>query len=410
MMNFAAFAAPIIDLAEAWGDRKTGFSIEAWVNNPNSKIRTVILQLSSEFKVLAQTFNQSVLNQVGTYLTRLPDVPAHKNALWVYADEFQRLGKTEVFEELFSVGRSKSFRIVAAIKDLGQLKKEYGIDIAEGWVSSIGMKILGRSSATGARWTSEMCGKAVYAQLQDGRTDASGKRRATYGSPQTYDVFTTEDASNELGIFYSSYKQTAIDFLRTFGLKKFIKKIKPDGVRMLIHGVKGAVLLVDFKFTILPTLRPETVLAGWAKGGFGYAQNVNLNELMEAEIEDAPSLLPAPPTLEAAALSSERSDEVVIVEEQQVIEEIPASDLAMFEAMEKTETGDFFDESAGAVLDEATDSHLGLAMEAVDLIGEFVSDSDKKEDETVVIKNEITEVTVQKRARKYVNKKDLLQR
>ena len=423
MMNFAAFAAPIIDLAEAWGDRKTGFSIEAWVNNPNSKIRTVILQLSSEFKVLAQTFNQSVLNQVGTYLTRLSDVPAHKNALWIYADEFPRLGKSEVFEELFSVGRSKSMRIAVAIQDLGQLKKEYGIDIAEGWISSIGMKILGRSSATGARWTSEMCGKAVYAQLQDGRTDTSGKRRATYGSPQTYDVFTAEDASNELGIFYSSYKQTAIDFLRTFGLKSLINKIKPDGVRMLLHGVKGAVLLIDFKFTILPTMRAETVLAGWAKGGFGYAQSVKIEDVMEDSyaLEVAPILTSALPPLEVEVPSYERSEEIVVLEEKQVIEEISVDDLSMFDDLESREThhekdeiaDEVMKEAAGEVLDNLTDSHLSLAIEVADLAGELMAENYEKQDEMVTTQTQITAIETTKKpsmARRYVSKKDMLQR
>lgn len=371
LMNFAAFAAPIIDLADAWCDRKTGFSIESWVNNPNSKIRTIILQLSSEFKVLSQTFNQSILNQVGTYLTRLPDVPANKNAIWLYADEFPRLGKSEVFEELFSVGRSKSFRVVVAIQDLGQLKSIYGIDISEGWVSSIGTKILGRSSATGAKWTSEMCGQAIYAQLQSGR-EVDSKRRIAYGSPQTFDVFPPESVQNELGIFYSPIKTILIDLLRTFWLKNLIKKIGASGVRMLVHGVKGAVLLVDFKFTILPKVRKETELATWAKGGFGTAENTKIEEIMQPNITPALPLIFDEQAGECdVTLSRERNSEVFTVAETTFIHEQKALEPAPVLESEKTGTDELLKELDGEILDQITGvDNLSAGLEILEVLTE----------------------------------------
>lgn len=285
MMNFAAFAAPIIDLSDAWDDREKGFSFESWVNNPESKVRTVILQISSEFKVLSQAFNQSILNQVGTYLTRLPDVKASQAPLWIYADEFPRLGQAIVFEELFSVGRSKSMRIMIAIQSLGQLKKEYGIELSEGWVDSIGTKLMGRQDGVAGRWISEMCGEAVYVQLQNGRLDpnGSGRVRNTYSPPQTYSVFPPQLAQNELGI------------VKQHWLAKLLK-LKPAGVRMLIHGAQGADLIVNFPFIPLPILRKETVLADAFKGGFGYAQTIDIEELitsLEKEVANEPNSTPA---------------------------------------------------------------------------------------------------------------------
>lgn len=396
MMNFAAFAAPIIDLSDAWGDRKAGFSIEDWVNNPNSKIRTVILQISSEFKVLSQAFNQSILNQVGTYLTRLPDVIASQAPLWIYADEFPRLGKAEVFEELFAVGRSKSMRVMIAIQSLGQLKKEYGIDLAEGWIDSIGTKIMGRQDGVGAKWLSEMCGTAEYVQLQNGRLDpdGSGKIRNAFSAPQTYQVFPPQLAQNELGIVKQGW------------LAKFLK-LKPKGVRMLIHGVRGADLIVNFPFPTLPTLRKETVLSEAFKGGFGKAENINFNEIMEAEI--SPAL-----TGEAGSFSAsvERDEVFNEVETKFITYHEPqnsAPELALGESdVSETIKDELIDHASGEVLDDLTDSNISLTFELLDFIDEVskpTAEADKEVFESVVAENKTP-----KSKKRFVSRKALRER
>lgn len=386
LMNFGAFAAPIIDLADAWGDRKTGFSVESWVNNPNSKIRIVILQISSEFRVLSQAFNQSILNQVGTYLTRLPDVSADKYQLWIYADEFPRVGAGGknsgggIFEEMFSVGRSKSMRIMISAQSLGQLKNEYGLDISEGWIDSIGTKIMGRQDGVGAKWVSEMCGEAIYTQLHDGRTEHTGKRRIAHSAPQSFAVFPPQAAQNELGIVKQNW------------LAKLLK-LKPAGVRMLIHGTRGADLIVNFPFPTLPKLREETILASCFKGGFGYAETVDIDTLMQAAEKEVEIVVTN--STPALLFDELQSAEEPITEstEAQPISEIEVSAIAqtMFLAEHKLETDqvdnelleELGKEAAGDVLDNLTDSHMSVVLEVVDFIGEIQKEKEPIENLTV---------------------------
>lgn len=404
LMNFGAFAAPICDLADAWGDRKKGFSIEKWITNPYSKIRTVILQLSSEFEILAQAFNQTIIAQITTYTTRLADVSANVAPLWIYADEFPRIGKAKAIDELIAAGRSKSFRIALAIQDLGQLRAVYGQDVADSWVNSIGTKVLGRSSATGAQWVSEMCGKAVYAQLQNGRTENDGRRRNSYGSPMTYDVFPPELATDELGIPAQSRMRRA--------LSKHIKSLRPKGVRMLILGVRGAVLIVNFPFLPLPSIRKETVLADWARGGFGRAQIVNVDEVMEAEIaKDALSVTDSYP---APLLNDNQSDEATaehikesqsevftVAETTLIHEHKPAEPASLLDDELLQELGK---EVAGETLDKMTDSHLSLVFEAIEIIEDTRKQDTEPFSEVSVSVNEQNSVNKKKR---YLSRKQM---
>lgn len=415
MMNFAAFAAPIIDLADAWGDRKTGFSIEAWVNNPSSKIRTVILQISSEFKVLSQAFNQSILNQVGTYLTRMPDVKASQAPLWIYADEFPRLGKAEVFEELFAVGRSKSMRVMIAIQSLGQLKKEYGIDLAEGWIDSIGTKIMGRQDGVGAKWLSDMCGSAEYVQLQNGRLDpdGSGKIRNAYSAPQTFQVFPPQLAQNELGIVKQGW------------LSRFLK-LRPKGVRMLIHGTRGADLIVNFPFPTLLTIRKETVLSEAFKGGFGKSENINIDEIMEAEnLSDM--IFGERSEQNAAALIDEfitqptvfdTSETEFLEEHNQVSETVETEFMTYHEPQDtspdmayresdtaETQKDELHDHASSEILDDLTDSNISLTFEMIDFVDEV--SKPMPEPDTEVFKSVIAENKISQSKKRFVSRKAL---
>jgi type IV secretory pathway TraG/TraD family ATPase VirD4 len=241
LMSLGAFVGVIYDLAEAWGNRK-GFSINTWVRNPDSKTKLVILNLSSEFTVLSKAFNVAVLNQIATTISKLPDVPEDKNRFWIYADEFPRLGKLDVWEDFLAVGRSKGFRLVFAFQSLSQLRHIYGNDISETWIDSVGTKILGRQDGKGAAWVSEMAGNARWAIPQ--RTQSSGSNSSSsfsWSQPTEIPVIETHEVTTKLGA-------------------------KGAGMRMLVHGITpGFELLIDFPFRKLPDLRAPTRYAKWCR-------------------------------------------------------------------------------------------------------------------------------------------------
>lgn len=241
LMNLGAFTGVIFDLAEAWGNRR-GFSVNAWVRNPKSKTRLVILNLSSKFTVLSKAFNVAVLSQIATTISDLPDVDDDKNPFWIYADEFPRLGKVDVWEDFLAVGRSKSFRLVFAFQSLSQLRHIYGDNISDTWVDSVKTKILGLQDGKGAVWVSEMTGKARWAIPQ--RTQSSGANASSSYSvsqPVELPVIEPHEVSTKLGE-------------------------KNGCMRMLVHGLTpGFELLIDFPRRTLPDLRAATKYAKWCQ-------------------------------------------------------------------------------------------------------------------------------------------------
>ncbi len=260
LMNLGAFTGVIFDLAEAWGNKK-GFSINAWVRNPDSKTKLVILKLSSEFPTLAKAFNVAVISQIATTISRLPDVPADKNRLWLYADEFPRLGKLEVWEDFLAVGRSKGLRAVFAVQSQSQMRAIYGNDITDTWIDSVGTKILGKQDGKGAEWVSDMAGKARWAIPQ--RTQSTGSNASSsfsWSQPTEMPVIEAHEISTKLGE-------------------------KSNGMRMLVHGMTpGFELLVDFPFRKLPDLRPATKYASWCvEPNTPRSETMTLSAVMQAE-------------------------------------------------------------------------------------------------------------------------------
>lgn len=350
LMNLGAFTGVIYDLADAWGNRQ-GFSINAWVRNPNSKIKLVILKLSSEFTTLSKAFNIAILNQVASTISRLPDVQEDKNRLWLYADEFPRLGKVEIWEDFLAVGRSKGLRAVFAVQSQSQLRAVYGNDIADTWIDSVGTKILGKQDGKGASWVSEMAGNARWAIPQYTQSFGSNASRSFSWSPPTeIPVIEPHEVASKLGQ-------------------------KGTSMRMLVHGLTpGFELLIDFPFCKLPDLREATKYAKWCQEpGMPRSENVYLHtasvnreavQIKQAEVnyikeKETEPLPPAPPLVEVTKEKEIDAGEV----QKEIIDEaapsvagmIAGEDVAhLTEALLKTaDLGEFMEGASNTLIQDA---------------------------------------------------------
>lgn len=348
LTNFMAFTAPIHDMADAWGDKIKGFSIGNWVNNPKTKYRTIILKISSEFAELSKAFNQALLGQMGTYLTRLPDNP-HGNPMWVLADEFPRLGDVVAFwEPMMAACRSKGCRLYFSIQSLQQLIHIYGREIAQGWVDSAGLKYLGKQDGEGAKWVSELCGTADFERLNE--SSSSNGSSFSY-VPQQLSVFPPSQVLSQLGV-------------KRLGFRK-------KGVRMLIHGVPDAELIIDFPFIDLPEIREATVYASWCSGmqtKSGDAVN-QIKEIMQAHIAD---VVDAPITSPRLTLTLDTDESHVSAIEVSINNTAEIGIVSKHKSLEPPSLVDevkneLLDELGGEVLDQVTGiDHLSLGVELLE--------------------------------------------
>lgn len=275
LLTLGGFMGIVYDLADAWENNLDGISIKDWFRNPDTKIRTIIMQISTEFSGLSAAFNAAIVNQIESCLSSVPDVPANKNAVCLFADEAPQLGAGLVkgWNNFLVVGRSKGLRVVMSVQSKSQLDEMAGDNLASTWIDSIGTKIIGSLDGEGAKWASELLGETVY--LRPTYTVNTNGRESIQWAQQIEPTFKPSQVMGELG-----------------------ELERGAGVRMIIHGFKNRAnvkilntlikylpqfeyfkqpieLVIDFPFPKIgrkdrTPLRPQSVLADFC---------INPNEL-----------------------------------------------------------------------------------------------------------------------------------
>lgn len=293
LLTLSGYMGIVYDLADAWENRLDGISIKSWFRNPDSKIRTIILQISTEFSLLSSAFNSAIINQFESCLSSMPDVPAHANPLWIIADEAPQLGKGLVkgWNNFLVVGRSKGIRVVMSVQSKSQLDEMAGDNLSSTWIDSIGTKVIGQLDGDGAKWASEILGETVY--LRPTYTTAHNGKEAVSWSQQAEPAFKPTQVIGELGELEN-------------GL----------GVRMVVHGFKSrpnikilntltkyiphfetykqpVELVLDFPFPKLgkkdgSPLRPQTVLADFCINPKELKSNQKITEITPLSLAQQP--------------------------------------------------------------------------------------------------------------------------
>jgi hypothetical protein len=144
LINLASFAAPIFDLAEAWGDAPASrrVSLVEWTHG-QTRHRQIFLQGHGAYPDLTKGYLEGVFGVVSAIVNsvEMDDDPSRK--LWIIADEAPQMGKVPI-RPLLDVGRSRGVRCVLACQDLAQLEEIHGKHTAKAMASMVGTLLVGQ--------------------------------------------------------------------------------------------------------------------------------------------------------------------------------------------------------------------------------------------------------------------------
>lgn len=144
LINLASFAAPIFDLAEAWGDAPDSrrISFVEWTHGRSAR-KQIILQGHGAYPDLTKGYLEGLFGVVSAIVNsvEIDDDPSRK--LWIIADEAPQMGKVPI-RPLLDVGRSRGVRCVLACQDLAQLEEIHGQHTAKAMASMVGTLLVGQ--------------------------------------------------------------------------------------------------------------------------------------------------------------------------------------------------------------------------------------------------------------------------
>lgn len=144
LINLASFAAPIFDLAEAWGEAPASrrISFVEWTHGKSAR-KQIILQGHGAYPDLTKGYLEGIFGVVSAIVNsvEIDDDPSRK--LWIIADEAPQMGKVPI-RPLLDVGRSRGVRCILACQDLAQLEEIHGQHTAKAMASMVGTLLVGQ--------------------------------------------------------------------------------------------------------------------------------------------------------------------------------------------------------------------------------------------------------------------------
>lgn len=167
--------------------------------------------------------------------------------LAVVCDEIAALKSRISIAELIGTGRSKGVVAVLGLQDLHQLVPIYGPDTTKALASMAGLHIVGRTNMGATRdEIAEHLGRRVVAVRPHGTQNSTAQE-------QEQPVVLGSYLSHDLGPFGRVVEHNPDGTKRT----------RPEGVRLLVHGLGPDVLRLEWPITPLPRRAPGKVPAKW---------------------------------------------------------------------------------------------------------------------------------------------------
>jgi hypothetical protein len=144
LINLASFAAPIFDLAEAWGDAPASrrVSFVDWTHGSGGR-RQIILQGHGAYPDLTKGYLEGIIGVVSAIVNSVEIDDDQTRKLWIVADEAPQMGKVPI-RPLLEVGRSRGVRCVLACQDLAQMEEIHGQHTAKAMASMVGTLLVGQ--------------------------------------------------------------------------------------------------------------------------------------------------------------------------------------------------------------------------------------------------------------------------
>lgn len=144
LINLSSFAAPIFDLAEAWGDVGEGrrVSFVEWTRE-RGRHRQIILQGHGAYPELTKGYLEGIIGTVSAIVNSVEMDDDENRKLWLIADECPQMGRVPL-RPLLELGRSRGFRCALACQDLAQFEEVHGAPMVKALVSMVGTILVGQ--------------------------------------------------------------------------------------------------------------------------------------------------------------------------------------------------------------------------------------------------------------------------
>lgn len=258
-INLTAFMSDVFEMSLAWRDTPEKFSFCDWWQDRGAYVKQqiVILQGSGEFKSLAGGYISSIL-QLLANLTASPSFPESKTRRnIIVADEFAQLPKMPGFEKFFEIGRSKGCSAIVATQSPAQLRKVWGEDDLQSWVSMIGTKVY-------ARILGHLDAEMVLAELGE---------REVYRPTETV---TSSASAGAGGSSSRGWQKEKISVVR----QEELAELGPtkQGIAALVQGFGKDPIQLIFPYIDTPFLR------------VAFTENPNFNKPISAVVQPAPAI------------------------------------------------------------------------------------------------------------------------
>jgi hypothetical protein len=232
LINLSTYLSNVADLAAAWHGKRE-ISIRGWlltnkqIKNPTNRI--LLMQGNERYRQLEKAYIQAIMEVVGATVSSPTMTESRTRRIWFAFDEIVQAGKIPTLTKMLEVGRSKGIRMIIGAQDLGQIREEYGNNIAEIWTSNISTYFLGSTGAVEtAEFLAKLCGKQkirkYVASYAGGGMAGSTAEQRQDSWQESEEWIIRPDEFSELG---NKKKKKGVEMLLLTGSRNVYKMLWP---------------------------------------------------------------------------------------------------------------------------------------------------------------------------------------
>ena len=145
LLTLQSYTAPIHQIALAWKNAVDGISLNDWVSEERSSIRTIIVQQNPRYKALSEAVSNLALSFISNQLLSLEDDTERK--FYFVLDEIFHLDFPII--DFMTISRSKGARMLIGVQDLALLTRKMTREEVMSLASMVGTTIMLRVGSMG---------------------------------------------------------------------------------------------------------------------------------------------------------------------------------------------------------------------------------------------------------------------
>jgi type IV secretory pathway TraG/TraD family ATPase VirD4 len=157
-------------LSYAWPQVADGWSVRRWAAGEGPQV--LLLPVSPDYRATAEAVARLAVETLARYMLAQPDDPDKR--VWVFADEFSALGELRAVAELLLRARSKGAAVVAALQDIGSIRRAWGRDQAASIINAFSaLVVLRLNDPELAEWAARALGRREVVERMRSRSSHS---------------------------------------------------------------------------------------------------------------------------------------------------------------------------------------------------------------------------------------------